>query len=287
MPDSGEKMPTATEDKLTLARQEVHRRFGQCLLRLQGYELLIKAIVATHEISAPIASLADALIDRATDARYKTLGTLMGEMIGSFIVASGTEGIGPSQDDAPSVAFRMQIVLSEEDFSRTQSDLRDLVKLRNDLVHHFLEQHQIRTQEGCIKAQVALSLALERITQADNDLRSWAEHMEQTRERMAEYFVSPEFTDFIVHGRVPWSITGIVQALKEADVELASDGWTSVDAAVQWVNEKYPDEEPDGYGCTSWRQVIHTSQLFELRYLQSDGPCRAWYRLRDRDLTPN
>ena len=277
-------MPMATEDELTSARQDVQRLFGQCLLRLQGYELLLKAVVATHKISAPIASIADVQADRVAGARNKTLGALMGEMIGSFIVASGTEGMGPPRDDAPSVAYRLQIVLSEEEFSRTQADLRDLVKLRNDLVHHFLEQHQLRTYEGCLKALEALTLALGRIAQACDDLRSWAEDMDQTRESVAEYVTSPDFTDIIVHGRVPWPITGIVQALKEAAVELASDGWTSVEAAVQWINEKYPDERPDGYGCTSWRRVIHESQMFDLRYLEYGGPRRAWYRLRDHAL---
>ena len=281
MPDLRGKMPTATEDALTSTRQEVQRLFGHCLLRLQGYELLLKAIIATHEISAPIASIADAQADRMADLRGKTLGALMGEMIGSFIVASGTEGMGPSQDDAPSVAYRQQIVLSEDEFSRTQADLRELVKLRNDLVHHFLEQHQLRTHEDCLKAQEALGLALGRIAQAYDDLRSWAKDMDQTRKSVAKYFASPEFTDFIVHGRVPWPNTGIVRALKEATEEQASEGWTPVDAAVQWINEKYPDEQPDGYGCTSWRQVIHASQMFDLRYLEHGGPRRAWYRLRE------
>ena len=274
-------MLMATADALTSARQEVQRLFGQCILRLQGYELLLKAIVATHEISAPIASIADVQADRVAGARNKTLGALMGEMIGSFIVASETEGMGSPPDDAPTVSYRLQIVLSNEEFSRTQADLRDLVKLRNDLVHHFLEQHQLATHEDCLKAQESLTLALGRITQAYDDLRSWAKDMDQTRESVANYLVSSEFTDFIVHGRVPWPITGIVQALKEAAAEQASEGWTPVDAAIQWINEKYPDERPDGYGCTSWRQVIHECQLFDLRYLQSDGPRRAWYRLRE------
>ena len=181
-------MPTAVEIELTSARQEVQRQLGQCLLRLQGYELLLKAIVATHEISAPIASIADVQADRVEGARNKTLGALMGEMIGSFIVASGTEGMGSPADDAPSVSYRLQIVLSDEEFSRTQADLRDLVKLRNDLVHHFLEQHQLTTHEGCLKALKALTLALGRIAQAYDDLRRWAEDMDQAREHSARYF---------------------------------------------------------------------------------------------------
>ena len=92
-------MPMATEDELTSARQEVQRLFGHCLLRLQGYELLLKAVVATHEISAPISGIADVQAHRVAGARNKTLGALMGEMIGSFIIASGSEGMGSPPDD--------------------------------------------------------------------------------------------------------------------------------------------------------------------------------------------
>lgn len=111
--------------------------------------------------------------------------------------------------------------------------------------------------------------------------------MDQTHERAAEYVVSSEFTDSIVHGRVPWPITCIVQALKETAAEQASEGWTPVDAAVRWINEKYPDERPDGYGCTSWRQVIHETQMFDLRYFQYGGSRRGCgYRVR-RELRPD
>ncbi|OZA08555.1 MAG: hypothetical protein B7Y02_12535, partial [Rhodobacterales bacterium 17-64-5] len=109
-------MNTATEDHVTAARNEVQRRFGQCILRLQGYEMLMKSLVAAHDISAPAAELKDAQADRVSGARGKTLGMSVGEMLGSFLVPDGKEGMGPSRDDAPSVAFRMQVILSEEAF---------------------------------------------------------------------------------------------------------------------------------------------------------------------------
>lgn len=275
----------ATEAELTAARHEVQRRFGQCLLRLQGYEMLMKSIVAAHDISAPAAKFEVAQADRVAEARGKTLGMLVGEMMGSFLVAAGKEGIGSSREDAPSVSFRMQLILSDEELIRTQTDLRDLVKLRNDLVHHFLEQHELVTQEGCLEAQSALALILDRITQAYGELRSCAEDFEQTRKLTVEYLASPEFQDFVIDGRVPWSLTEIAEALKEAARELATEGWAPVDAAVQWVNEKYPDEQPDVYGCASWRQVIQETRLFDLRYRLSNGSRQAWYRLRAWDTT--
>jgi len=41
------------EEELQTLQRDVQRMLGRCLLRLQQYEKLMKAIVAHHEISAP------------------------------------------------------------------------------------------------------------------------------------------------------------------------------------------------------------------------------------------
>ena len=75
-------------------------RFSHCLLRLQGYELLLKAIVATHEISAPIASIADAQAD-LTDG--SGAGAIASEAVVAG-VSSALDGLAqslaPLADDA-------------------------------------------------------------------------------------------------------------------------------------------------------------------------------------------
>ena len=206
---------------------------------------------------------------------------LIRQMLGSFLVPQGQEGKGQPRNDAPSVTFRMQIILTQEDFNRTEANLRNLVEMRNHLVHHFIEEHDVRTLEGCLKAQEALAQALDDIGRAHSDLRSWADDLETTRERVTDQFVSAEVQNFFVEGRVPWRRVVIVRALKEAAQALAEGGWAPVDAAVRWVNARYPDERPDDYGCASWRQVIHESQLFDLQNRTAEGPRQAWFRLRD------
>lgn len=274
-------MSKAIDYDLKTSAHEVQRLMGQCILRLQVYELLLKSVVTAHEISSPIATLATAQTDRADEIRCNTLGMLIRQMLGSLLVPQGQEGKGQPRNDAPSVTCRMQIILTQDDFNRTEADLRNLVEMRNHLVHHFIQEHDVRTLEGCLKAQEALAQALDDIGRAHSDLRSWAEDLEATRERVADQFVSAEVQDFIVEGRVPWRRVIIVRALKEAAQALAGGGWAPVDAAVHWVNARYPDERPDDYGCTSWRQVIHESRLFDLQNRTAEGPRQAWFRLRD------
>ena len=274
-------MSKAIDHDLKTSAHEVQRLMGQCILRLQAYELLLKSVVTAHEISSPIATLATAQTDRADEIRSNTLGVLIRQMLGSFLVPQGQEGKGQLRNDAPSVTFRMQIILTQDNFNRAEADLRNLVDMRNHLVHHFIEEHDVRTLEGCLKAQEALAQALDDIGRAHSDLRSWADDLETTRERVTDQFVSAEVQNFFVEGRVPWRRVVIVRALKEAAQALAEGGWAPVDAAVRWVNARYPDERPDDYGCASWRQVIHESRLFDLQNRTAEGPRQAWFRPRD------
>jgi len=274
-------MSKAIDHDLKTSAHEVQRLMGQCILRLQAYELLLKSVVTAHEISSPIATLATAQTDRADEIRSNTLGMLIRQMLGSFLVPQGQEGKGQLRNDAPSVTFRMQIILTHDDFNRAEADLRNLVDMRNHLVHHFIEEHDVRTLEGCLKAQEALAQALDYIGSAHSALRSSAEDLEATRERVADQFVSAEVQNFFVEGRVPWRRVVIVRALKEAAQALAEGGWAPVDSAVRWVDARYPDERPDDYGCTSWRQVIHESRLFDLQNRTAERPRQAWFRPRD------
>jgi hypothetical protein len=69
-------------------------------------------------------------------------------------------------------------------------------------------------------------------------------------------------------------------ALEEAALKLAVDGWTPIAKASDWVAAGYPEELPANYGCRTWRQVLHLSGVFELRYVQTDRNRVGWYRIK-------
>ena len=68
--------------------------------------------------------------------------------------------------------------------------------------------------------------------------------------------------------------------LSNAKSALAVDGWASVEAAADWISAQYPDQTPEKYGCRTWRQVIHESRRFDLRYRYEDSRKQAWYQER-------
>ena len=276
------------DEELQTLQREVQRMLGRCLLRLQQYEQLMKAIVAHHEISASGSPLESNLAERIADAANKTLGTLVGTLLGTYVTSGDQDEV--AEPDAPDniISFKMKMSLrmSAEDFDTTQNDLKELVLLRNNLVHHFIDQHDLWSLDGCRGAQESLVAAYSRVDQNFEQLRGWAEHMDQARRLAAEFAQSDAFRDLVINGIAPdgsvdWPAAGIVRALREAADQLAVDEWTPVATAGRWIAERYPDQLPAKYGCSSWRQVVHESRLFELRYREVNGQRAAWYRPKE------
>lgn len=66
-------MTAVSDEALQALQHEVQRLLGRCLLRLQHYERLIKAIMADYEISGPARAL-EAVWAAASDAICSWLG---------------------------------------------------------------------------------------------------------------------------------------------------------------------------------------------------------------------
>lgn len=280
-------MATSSDEAQQTLQREVQRLLGRCLLRLQQYERLIKTIIAHHEISGPIHALKTVQAELVANTARQTLGTLVGDLLGSYVVPSeiGTsvKAMGRHPEDVISFGMRMHLELSDADFAQTENELRELVLLRNNLVHHFIDQHDLGSLDGCRSAHDALVAAYSRIDKHFEQLRGWAVDMEEGRRLLAEVIRSDMFRELVVDGigpdgTVTWPAAGIVSALREAAGELADDGWASIARASSWIAERYSEQLPAKYGCSSWRQVVHESRIFELRYFEVDGQRSAWYR---------
>jgi hypothetical protein len=274
------------EHELKAQQGEIQRLLGRCLLRLQQYEKLMKAIVAHHELSVTGSPLASDQEQRSAATSSKTLGTLVGAFFGSYVTTdeNDEDASEPNEHDhVISFKMKMRLHLSVEDYDRTQNELKELVLLRNNLVHHFIDQHDLWSLDGCRCAHDTLTASYGRIDQHFEQLRSWAEHMDQARRLAAEFVQSDAFRDLVIHGIAPdgsvnWPSSGIVDALRQAASALAIEGWTPVSLAGRWIAERLPEHVPSKYGCSSWRHAVHESRMFELRYREVGGQRAAWYR---------
>lgn len=285
-------MTRSTNDGFEERQLQVQRWLGRCMIRLQQYGRLLKAIVADNNISGPSRDLEAIRDARIRETNGMTLGTLVGQFIGTQLITDGADAspdmLKNIPDDVLAFGFHMHVMLSTDDYARAQDDLRELVTLRNNLVHHFIEQHDLRSMEGCNSAHAALVTAYARIDQCYQQLQTWEEWKIEARQQFAEFMKSDAFHEALRNGidginsdgTVDWPAAGIVRVLREASGQLAVKGWTPVKVAQEWISQHHSEQTPDRYGCVSLRQILHESRLFELRYLSVNGQSTACYRAR-------
>lgn len=279
---------TPDEEALQTSQREVQRLLGRCLLRIQQYERLIKAIVAGHEMCGPASRINEIRTARAEAAATKTLGTLVGKLLGSYVVSGPGGDVSvddPVGEERATFGLRFQLSMGAEDYARTQKELAELVMLRNSLVHHFIDQHDLWTLDGCLRARAALEANYRQIDGHCEQLRTWAGWMEETRRQAAEFAQSSAFHELVVNGihvdgSVHWPHSGAVLWLRQVAAEFAVDGWVPIHTAGRAIQSRAAEQVPAKYGCTTWKQVVHNSGQFDLQYRQIDGQPVACYRER-------
>lgn len=250
-------------------------------------------MVAAQELSGTPETFEQVRSARIAEASDKTLGTLIGRLLGDYIVPEGSEPPDRTLDhpnDSIYFSCRAQISLHRDYYETLKIDLRELVTLRNTLVHHFIDQHDLLAADGCVGAQDALLRAYAEIDRHFEQLRSFAGHMDETHHAAAKAMQTPEFLDMVLNGidpngQIHWPMAGIVNALRQASRELAVDGWVNLDAAARWVSEHHPEQTPQKYRCSRWRHVIHESGQFELRRFTHNEQFGTW--LRERPAAPD
>jgi hypothetical protein len=284
-------MTTPSDESVPTLQRDVQRLLGRCMLRLQQYERLMKAIVKNYDISGPANALETVRAARVTETAHKTLGTLVGELLGSCVVSDKDRiPVAATKEFPEGVAapkLRTGLRLPAAEYVRMECELKELVTLRNTLVHHFIDQHDLWSVDGCRRAQDALVAAYSRIDQHHERLWQWLDDVERCRRCVAEFGKSDAFGDGVTNGvaangKVEPPETGIVRALRNAAGALSVDGWAPVEGAGKWIAKQIPEQVPKKYGCSSWRQVVHESKVFELRYFALNGKRSACYRERAR-----
>jgi hypothetical protein len=281
------------------AQLEVQRKLGRCMLRLQQYERLLKAMVATMSIKALPEDWATIWAQQSTEVSTMTLGTLVGifkrdcladgepEADVATVLADGAD----KADELPSFKMQFTISMPSERYNQTSAALTELKDMRNDLVHHLIERFDISEESGCLAATHHLQDCYQKIDDHLGQLKEWADGQVKVQALAASFMRSKEFENAFVHrispdGTVFWPGSTIVECLRDAENACSVDGWTALDTAIAFIMREHCDQRPTLYGCRTWRQVLMKSELFEIRRESgSDGNRgQAWYRSCAVDL---
>lgn len=278
---------------LQALQHEVQRKLGRCMLRLQQYERLLKALVASAVLEGPVEELSAVRARQVAGASDKSLGTLVRMFTASHLTSEAPTGEadasgasnGDKSPDAAWASMRFSISMPPQRHEQTKVGLAELVALRNDLVHHLIERFDISNESGCSAASNHIDSCYEQIDSHCRLLATWAASLTEAEALASSYLASKAFEDAFVHGINPdgsvcWPRSTIVECLRRAETACRVDGWTPLDVAIRFISKEHQDQIPSRYGCRTWRQVLKQSGQFEVRNVSgsSSGTGHAWYR---------
>jgi OST-HTH/LOTUS domain len=266
--------PAPDGARLAELQRAVQHKLGGCIWRLQQYERLLKAMVANTDLAGEPAQLLALRDARVASINKTTLGGLVSLFTGGYLraedePASAHESEDKAPGDRPWFSFQQRMAMSAERLEAITAELKELVDLRNELVHHLLERFDLGQLDRCEAAAAYLDDSRTTIDRHYQTLRTWAEHMNNARALTASFMQSDTFNDFLISGiesdgQVHWPMS----SLREAEQALAPTGgqgrWVDLNAAIAWIAKQRPDQTPQRYGCSSWRQVLHESREFEV-----------------------
>lgn len=274
--------------------ERIQRLLGRCMLRLQQYERLLKALWVDHEVAGPPAALQQIRTARSESLRKSPLGDVRKKLLGSFFRAEnetfeedGDAGTPPTSSDGVHFSLRTQHVMPKEAYEQFVQNTESLVLMRNDLVHHLLDRYDLSQTDARLRCIAHLERCLDLIGERHEELLGVCHAHIEAREAMAEWTKGEDFYNLMHHGISPdgsfdWRAAGIVGSLQEAAKTLSrGDGWTLLKDAIERIAVRNPNHVPDVYGCISWPHVLTQSRLFDLRYeVDDDGRKQGLYRPR-------
>lgn len=284
------------QNPFELAQVALQQKLGRCMVRLQQYERMLKTMVATMDTEGSPEELLAVRSRQEAAVSRKSLGTLVGLFTGGYLTegqdeterATGDGASASMAPDAPWFKMRLNIAMSPERLEDAKEALAELVAMRNDLVHHLIERFDISDEAGCLAATRHLEDCYQKIDGHLGQLKEWSDGQVKVQALAASFMQSKEFENAFIHGINPdgsvcWERSTIVECLRNAENASSVKGWTSLDAAINFVMRENRDQTPTLYGCRTWRQVLMKSGQFELRSETGSeaGKGQAWYRSCD------
>lgn len=263
--------PQTTQEQ----RSEVHRKLGRVLLRLQQYELLTKEILVSHDLSGTMSNWHERRQARTEEFSRKSLGQLMEVMTESYLTTQSEReesAYSKAPEDLTEIwfSFRVGLQLDPQGYADTVAAIKELVALRNGIVHHLLERFDLWSLESCSAADAHLDQSYELVDRHMEQLLGWARRMSEAAQTTASYLATPEYRELLLanasealpelNGQSP-----VAERLREAEAFLAADGWTLLDEAIAFIARIDPQESPTRYRRKNWRQILNGCGTFEMQ----------------------
>ena len=206
-------------------QRQVQRWLGRCMLSLQQSERLLKALLHDADVTAVHSrregeGAAAFEVSRAFEKERlasMTLGGLVTAFFGDVVADGSTSSDKRKErvlpDDRLSIRHSVRWTLLPEEFEALQSSMREMVDLRNQWVHHLVEQFNLTSVDGCAQALKNLQQGYEKAERFRLKLQDIGKGIVEASKQMSAIVASPHVHGLLFHGKVPLESTALLQEL--------------------------------------------------------------------------
>jgi hypothetical protein len=146
-----------------ISLDDIYQKIGRNIVILQKIEKNLKLILASSQLSGPASKLADIRKNNVLSIKKKTLGGLIQQFTSNFTSDPENSELLNVEDDIsePHLAFKIHLSTDSEEFEYRKNQLNNILKERNDLVHHLLLDFDLSVDSERIELANKLDLQYE------------------------------------------------------------------------------------------------------------------------------
>lgn len=177
-------------------KEQIALEYGRCLLQLQQFELMLKAALPTLKVSG----FSDELASNVELDRQLLGGKTLGQLVGQWNQRTTLGEEQEIDDDALNGRVYFRFSFGLEDGEWMNEKLKQLVGLRNELVHHFLSQFTLNSEASCQEAIRYLAMVASIIKDNREALHSLLTAAEKAKSELFDFMNSPEGEHLLLSG---------------------------------------------------------------------------------------
>lgn len=225
-------------EELEKVNDDILFKIGRNVILFQKIEKNLKLILSNNYISGPISEIPKLKKEKESFVHKQTMGMLINDFVNNT-VNSRPEEQDPDDINEPHLRIAFTIETDNTRFEERKILLSELLKERNNLVHHLLSEFNLSSIEDCIKLNKKLDI------QYDNgvaELRLLNSHLSAFSEAQKTFANLLQYDEFINLLLNPAANSAFINALITISKEHSRcDGWTDLRIAGKILNETMQD----------------------------------------------
>lgn len=184
----------------------VQQKLGLVMLRMQQFEHLLKAAIVDSDLIHTTAVQGDQHQQkRIEEFKTKSLGLLVEEATKTVLQTPASSKAPKELRDENQAIFRVRsgFDLPPEKLEQFTTELKNIVSMRNLLVHHLIEKFDLSNIAGCQAAVRYIEESYAVVGQMHAKLAEMLEGSLKARQLFSALLQTPEMIEFLTTGRVP------------------------------------------------------------------------------------